>query len=120
MAIISLKNVEVTSVNAKGNGLKVLESNEHDGRTYTTRYTIWFKEPSGLSVGDRVNLSGLLGAKVGDPWQGREGQEMRSVELSLNSPRIGDVGQSGSQEPSTPQSAPKEPSDPYTDSESPF
>lgn len=88
MAIINLKDVTVTRLNGKGHGLKVTEQSESKGKTFKTTYTVWFNEPSNLSVGDVVSLSGFLGAKVGDPWKGDDGQERRSVELSVNQPRI--------------------------------
>lgn len=90
MAIINLKDVTVTRLNGKGNGLKVTESNESKGKTYKTQYTIWFDAPSGLQVGDVVSLSGFLAAKVGEPWTGDDGHERRSVELSVNAPRLSD------------------------------
>jgi len=92
MAIIRLKEVTVTRLNNTGNGVKVTESNESGGKTYKTRFTCWFDEPSGLREGDIVSLSGFLGAKVGDPWTGNDGQERRSVEYSINKPRI-DTGE---------------------------
>jgi hypothetical protein len=93
MAIVQLKEVTVTRLNNTGNGVKVTESNESGGKTYTKQFTCWFDEPSGLIEGDIVSLSGFLGAKVGDPWTGDDGQERRSVELSINKPRI-DTGAS--------------------------
>lgn len=88
MAIIQLKDVTVTRLNGKGSGLKVTEQSESKGKTFKTQYTVWFNEPSGLQVGDVVSLSGFLGAKVGEPWKGDDGVERRSVELSVNSPRL--------------------------------
>lgn len=88
MAIVQLKDVTVTRLNGRGNGLKVTETSESKGKTYRTQYTVWFNEPSGLAVGDVVSLSGFLGAKVGDPWKGDDGVERTSVELSVNNPRL--------------------------------
>lgn len=134
MAIVQLKNgencvVAVTYVNGKGNGLKVTESNTSGEKTYSTRYTCWFEEPSGLAVGDVVNLSGFLSAKVGEPWTGDDGVERRSVELSLNKPRIVPVqasegGKGGSTDRSgtdTGSSAPEPVQEPWgVDVETPF
>jgi hypothetical protein len=88
MAIVKLKEVTVTRLNNTGNGVKVTESNESNGKTYKMQFTCWFDSPSGLAEGDIVSLSGFLSAKVGDPWQGSDGQERRSVEYSINKPRI--------------------------------
>jgi hypothetical protein len=57
------------------------------GKTvYGDRYTVWFKEYSGLSEGDTVSVSGFLSAKV-NTWE-KDGVERHTVELSVNSPRV--------------------------------
>ena len=89
MAIIQLKNVEVARVNQKGHGVQVVEKWESKGKTGQTRFTVWFDAEHGLSVGDVVDVSGFLGAKVGEPWTDRDGNARTSVELSVNSPRLG-------------------------------
>lgn len=88
MAIVKLKDVPVTYLNQSGNGVKVTESSESGGKTYKTQYTLWFKEPSGLSIGDVVSVSGFLNAKIGKAWTDRDGVERTSVELSINSPKL--------------------------------
>ena len=88
MAIVNLKDVTVERLNRTGHGVKVAEKYQVQGNDRKTQYTVWFKEPHGLNEGDIVSLSGFLSAKVGDPWTGNDGQERRSVELSLNEPRI--------------------------------
>lgn len=90
MAIVQLKDVVVERVNSRGFGVKVAEKYEVKGKPRKTTYTVWFEQEHGLSVGDVVSLSGFLGAKVGDPWTGDDGQERRSVELSVNKPRLSD------------------------------
>jgi hypothetical protein len=88
MAIVQLKDVVVERVNSRGFGVKVAEKYEVKGKPRKTTYTVWFEDAHGLQVGDVVSLSGFLGAKVGDPWTGDDGQERRSVELSVNKPRM--------------------------------
>src|SRR5690606_36700649 len=88
MAIVNLKDVTVERLNRTGYGVKVAEKYQVQGNDRKTTYTVWFKEPHGLNEGDIISVSGFLGAKVGDPWTGQDGQERRSVELSLNEPRI--------------------------------
>lgn len=88
MAVVKIKDAQVTRVNSKGFGVKVTESNEYAGKTYKTQYTLWFTQPHGLSEGDVVSVSGFLGAKVGDPWTDRDGNERTSVELSVNNPKL--------------------------------
>lgn len=110
MAIIQLKNVEVARVNQKGHGVQVVEKWEQAGKERSQRFTVWFDAEHGLSVGDKIDVSGLLGAKIGEPWTDREGQQRQSVELSVNSPRIG----------SSP-AAPERPAvDVFDDSQVPF
>lgn len=89
MAIVNLKQVEVSRVNSRGHGVQVVEKWESKGKTGQTRFTVWFDSEHGLSVGDKIDVSGFLGAKVGEPWTDRDGNQRTSVELSLNSPRIG-------------------------------
>ena len=90
MAIVSLKEATVTRVNRSGFGVQVKEADrEQGGKTFKgDRYTVWFKEAHGLIEGDIVSVSGFLASKVGEPWTDREGNERRSVELSVNSPRL--------------------------------
>lgn len=88
MAIVNLKDVTVERLNRTGHGVKVAEKFQVQGNDRKTQYTVWFKEPHGLNEGDIVSLSGFLSAKVGEPWTGQDGQERRSVELSLNEPRV--------------------------------
>jgi hypothetical protein len=113
MAIISLKQVEVTRVNSRGHGVQVVEKWESKGKTGQTRYTVWFDAEHGLAVGDRIDVSGFLGAKVGEPWTDRDGNERTSVELSVNSPRLGSS-------PAAPAEQSREIVDSFTSSDVPF
>ena len=88
MAIVQLKNVEVTRLNGTGNGFGVKEENTSNGKTYKTFWTVWSKEPHGFRVGQTINVSGFLSSKVGEPKTGTDGVERRYVELSINSPRF--------------------------------
>lgn len=88
MALVKLKDVEVVRLNRTGFGVVVAEKFQVQGKERQTRFMVWFDEPHGLQVGQTVSLSGFLGAKVGDPWVGQDGQERRSVELSVNKPKL--------------------------------
>jgi hypothetical protein len=90
MAIVKIEKATVTRVNSKGFGVQVTEpSRESNGKTFKgDRYTLWFKDAHGLTEGDVVSVSGFLGAKVGEPWKGTDDVERRSVELSVNSPKL--------------------------------
>jgi hypothetical protein len=106
MAIIQLKNVEVARINNSGNGFSVKEAyTKRDGGTSATYYTVWAPVPQGVQVGSKLNVSGLLSTKVGDPRPGRDGGEVRFVDASINQPRIEPAEGSGNAapNPSTPQ-----------------
>jgi hypothetical protein len=90
MAFVQIKDATVTRVNRAGFGVQVKEPDrESGGKTFKgDRFTVWFTAPHGLTEGDMVSVSGFLAAKMGEPWTDREGNERRSVELSVNSPRV--------------------------------
>jgi hypothetical protein len=136
MAIIQLRNVEVARINNSGNGFSVKEAyTKRDGGTSATYYTVWAPVPQGVQVGSKLNVSGLLSTKVGDPRPGRDGGEVRFVDASINQPRIEPAEGSGNATPNTstpqaftaPQSGaqgqsaqPQGWADPATDHELPF
>lgn len=103
MALVNLKNVEVTRLNNSGTGFGVKEENTSNGKTYTTYWSIWPKEPHQFQVGQRLNISGFLSTKVGDPKTGTDGVERRYVELSINSPRFEQPEQAQGQQAPAPQ-----------------
>lgn len=91
MALVNLKNVKVYATFKSGFRV-VEESTGKNGETYKQRWTVWADaEVSGrIREGDVVSLSGFLSAKVNE-WTDKDGQVKHSVELSLNSPRMGDA-----------------------------
>ena len=91
MALTNLKDVEVVSRHQKGYGVRVLEivpTKDSEKKRY---WTVWFKDESGLEVGQKVSISGFLDASVSDPFEGSDGNEYRAVNFSLQSPRLNDV-----------------------------
>lgn len=88
MAIITVKDAQVTRLNNTGHGLSILESNTADGKTYKRYYKVWFKEPHGLNVGDVVSVSGFPDAAVGEPYEDRTGTMRTPVNWAINSPRV--------------------------------
>lgn len=112
MALVMLKDVEVSRVNQKGYGVQVVEKSHAQGKDFTTRWTVWFSQPHGLSVGDVVSLSGFHGDKVGEPWTDKDGNQRVSVERSINNPRL--------DESSVSQTAPAAPANVFVDDGAPF
>jgi len=85
MAFVKLSDVSVTRVNSKGFGVQVKEPDR--GEFKGAKFTLWFKEPHGLTVGDSVSVSGFLGAKVNE-WEDEKGLTRHTVELAVNSPKL--------------------------------
>lgn len=90
MALVMLKDVEVARVNRSGFGVQVVEANDYQGKVFKTRWTVWFKDAHGLTEGDIITVSGFHGDKIGEPYTDSTGTERRSIERSLNNPRIGE------------------------------
>lgn len=87
MAIISIRNAEVTRTfwNGKGAGLKEA-FRKNDGTEGARYYSAFFDEEHGLSEGDRGNFSGLLGTKVST--YEKDGETKYGVDVTLNSARF--------------------------------
>ena len=94
MAIINIRNAEVTRTfyNGKGAGLKETFK-LRDGGDGARYYSAFFDEEHGLSEGDRGNFSGLLGTKVSS--YEKDGETKYGVDVTLNSARF-EAGDGGS------------------------
>lgn len=94
MAIINIRNAEVTRTfyNGKGAGLKETFK-LRDGSDGARYYSAFFDEEHGLSEGDRGNFSGLLGTKVST--YEKDGETKYGVDVTLNSARF-EAGDGGS------------------------
>lgn len=94
MAIINIRNAEVTRTfyNGKGAGLKETFK-LRDGSEGARYYSAFFDEEHGLSEGDRGNFSGLLGTKVST--YEKDGETKYGVDVTLNSARF-EAGDGGS------------------------
>lgn len=94
MAIINIRNAEVTRTfyNGKGAGLKETFK-LRDGGEGARYYSAFFDEEHGLSEGDRGNFSGLLGTKVST--YEKDGETKYGVDVTLNSARF-EAGDGGS------------------------
>ena len=111
MAIITVKDAQVTRLNNTGHGLSILESTNSDGKTYKRYYKVWFKEPHGLNVGDVVTISGFPDAAIGEPYEDRTGTMRTPVNWAINSPRILD---------NAPAPAPAPQPEPWASGDEPF
>lgn len=103
MAIINIRNAEVTRTfyNGKGAGLKETFK-LRDGGDGARYYSAFFDEEHGLSEGDRGNFSGLLGTKVST--YEKDGETKYGVDVTLNSARFeaGDGGSASDDDDSAP------------------
>jgi len=73
----------VSRLNASGNGFGVRETREHNGKTFTTYWSVF--PPRGVDrfvqVGDPVKVTGGLGAKVSE-------RDNRYVDFAINNARV--------------------------------
>ena len=87
MALTYLKNAKVEKAFNGGKGYAVSENYRgRDGNERSTRWSIWFDEPTALAEGSTVDVSGLHSDKVRE-FEGDNGT-VRIVERSLNSARV--------------------------------
>lgn len=87
MAKVSLKNVQVARVFQDGLAAEVVEVyNTRDGER-KTKYTLWFKDPHGLSEGSIIDAEGLLSARLREFESPKDGT-VRFVQLSVNNPTV--------------------------------
>lgn len=87
---------EITRVFHEGKGARLKETfTKRDNSEGSKEWTLWFKEPHGLSEGDRGTFRGSHSDEV-DEWQGREGDTRHSVKRALNGTTpVGDRAASG-------------------------
>jgi len=73
----------VTRTFYNGKGAEVVETfKKNDGSEGKSRYSLWFKEPHGLSEGDTGKWRGSLSVAV-DQW-GKDGETRHTAKVSLN------------------------------------
>ena len=74
----------ITRTFYNGKGAEVTETfTKGDGSEGKSRYSLWFKEPHGLSEGDTGKWRGALSVAV-DEWTDKEGSIRHSAKVSLN------------------------------------
>ena len=92
----------VTRTFYNGKGAEVTETfQKNDGSEGKSRYSLWFKEPHGLSEGDSGKWRGALSVKV-DEWKDQQDETRHSAKVSLNGAKsIGDGKQTQQAAPAT-------------------
>lgn len=87
MAIITLRDVQVTRVFWEGKGAQVLERYKTQYGDKEQRYSIFFDEPHGLAEGTIITLDGVLGVKI-DEYENKQGEKKQSIAITVNKPQI--------------------------------
>lgn len=87
MAFVNVEG-EVSRLNRTGHGFGLKESREYQGKERVTYWSVFPKDPAGVSVGDRVKVNGFLDTKVGDPKTGTDGVERRYVDHVVGSAKV--------------------------------
>lgn len=89
MALTNIKEIEIVSLHKSGNGVRAAENIQmRDGNSKKRYWTLWFTNPSGLTIGEVVDVSGFLDCSVSEPFEGSDGNEYRAVNYNLQSPRM--------------------------------
>lgn len=95
MALTNINDITIESLHRSGHGVRASEAIVFkDGNSKKRYWTLWFNEPSNLTVGEIVNVSGFLDCSVSDPFTGSDGNEYRAVNYNLQSPRVNERKQS--------------------------
>ena len=104
MALAFIKNGLVEKAFSGGRGYAIAETfKKQDGTDGKQKTKVWFDEPTTLVEGSRVNVSGILSAKV-VTFDGDTGP-VQYAEISLNKARVngevadGDANVYGDNEP---------------------
>ena len=89
MALTFIKNGLVEKAFNGGRGYAVSETfKKRDGSEGKAKYKVWFDQPTSLTEGSHVDVSGLVSAKVVE-FEGENGP-VQYAELSLNGARLGE------------------------------
>jgi hypothetical protein len=87
MATITV-NGSVERVFHNGAGATVIEPfTTKDGKERNNRYTVWFQEAHGLTIGEVVEISGLHSVVV-EEWTGDDGVVRHSAKVNINFPQV--------------------------------
>jgi hypothetical protein len=87
MAIVSLRDVQVSRVFYEGRGAEVIERYKTQAGNGEKRYTVWFDEAHGLAEGSVITVDGLLGVKL-EEYTNDQGEPKQKVSIFLNKPQV--------------------------------
>jgi hypothetical protein len=87
VAIITLRDVQVTRVFWEGKGAQVLERYKTQFGDKEQRYSIFFDEPHGLAEGALITVDGVLGVKI-DEYQTKQGETKQGIAITVNKPQV--------------------------------
>lgn len=84
MSFVQVEGV-LTRPHNTGLGFSLKETSQSkDGREFTRYWTAFPKAEHAADLGDKVEVTGFLGAKVSDPKTDSDGNERRYVDLTVN------------------------------------
>lgn len=74
-----------------GKGYAVIEAWRAQGKDFKRSWSIWFDQETTLTVGQPVTITGVFSAKIGDPWEDREGQTRTGgIQYTINKTKLRD------------------------------
>jgi hypothetical protein len=88
VAIVSLKNVQVSRLFYGDKGVELVERYTAQGKEVEKKYTAWFDQPQTVAVGSIVDVSGMLKVEVKEFQPSDKPEPVRYAQISLNSPRM--------------------------------
>lgn len=95
MALTYANNVTAARVFHDGKGVEFHETfQKRDGTQGVSKYTAWFEEAPGITVGAVGNVSGLTGVKA-RIWTPEDGEARAVADIVLNSARFEATGDGG-------------------------
>ena len=88
MAIINLKDVQISRLFWGSKAAEVVERFNVSGKPVEKKYTLWFEEPQTFAEGSIIDVSGLLKVEVKE-FQPQDAPEpVRFAQVSINKPKV--------------------------------
>lgn len=87
MAMIEVKGI-VNKVFYNDTAVELVESfKTKDGNTVKRYYSVWLGDKTNLTMGQPVQVRGLLTAKI-DEYKNKDGQPAQKLAMSINNPVV--------------------------------